>query len=90
MSKDKTHTPGFSAFSPVWPAVKFDKMPDGPIHAWIERSATVVEVIAVAIIFVVVTIGTVRYVLRIVLREADHATYTSYRFVVGRALLLGP
>jgi uncharacterized membrane protein len=64
-------------------------MPDGPIHAWIERSATVIEVIAVAIIFAVVTIGTVRYVLQIVLREADHASYTSYRFVVGRALLLG-
>jgi uncharacterized membrane protein len=64
-------------------------MTNADIHGWIERSATGIEILAVGIICVVVTAGSVVYGARVLSRHADQDTYKNYRYVIGRALLLG-
>ena len=59
------------------------------VHAWIELSATAIEVLAVAIICVVVVAGSFIYAGQFLLRRASQDRYTNYRHLIGRALLLG-
>jgi uncharacterized membrane protein len=59
------------------------------VLAWVERAATGVELLAVAIIVVVIAIATILYVAQIVAGRADRTTYDNFRHRVGRALLLG-
>jgi len=59
------------------------------IHVWIELSATAIEALAVAIICVVVIAGTFVYAAQFLLRHASSDSYTNYRHLIGRALLLG-
>jgi uncharacterized membrane protein len=56
---------------------------------WVERAATGIELLAVAIIVATIAVATVVYLLRIVRSVADVATYRSYRQDVARALMLG-
>lgn len=42
-----------------------------------------------AIIFIVIAAATIDYVVRFLSRRSDRTTYTTYRHVVGRGLLLG-
>jgi uncharacterized membrane protein len=64
-------------------------MSGGEVQAWIHRSASAIEVLAVAIICVAVAGGTVVYVAKLLSLRANQDSYTNYRRVVGRALLLG-
>jgi uncharacterized membrane protein len=64
-------------------------MTNGNIHVWIERGATGIEVLAVGIICVVVAVGTVVYVARVASLHPSPEGYKNYRYVIGRALLLG-
>ncbi|HEY7715785.1 MAG TPA: DUF1622 domain-containing protein [Candidatus Binatia bacterium] len=56
---------------------------------WVEYAAVAIELLAVAIISVIILVATVLYVLRIVTARADAETYKNYRHGVARALLLG-
>jgi uncharacterized membrane protein len=56
---------------------------------WVEYAATGVELLAVAIIVVVIVFATLAYVTRIATRQADKGTYNEFRHKVARALLLG-
>jgi uncharacterized membrane protein len=57
--------------------------------SWVQYAATGMELLAVAIIVLVILFATVSYVLRILARQVDMTTYTDFRHRVGRALLLG-
>ena len=57
--------------------------------SWVQYAATGMELLAVAIIVLVILFATVSYVLRIMVRQADPTTYTDFRHRIGRALLLG-
>jgi uncharacterized membrane protein len=59
------------------------------ILSWVEYAATGVELLAVAIIVVAILSATLSYLSKIAARHADKLTYDSYRYRVGRALLLG-
>ena len=59
------------------------------ILSWVEYAATGMELLAVAIIVVVILFATVAYLLKIMARQADNTTYNDFRHSVGRALLLG-
>jgi|SRR5262245_2509549 len=59
------------------------------VLSWVEHAATGVELLAVAIIVVVIVISTFLYLSKIVARQADRTTYDEFRHSVGRALLLG-
>src|SRR5262245_16786552 len=59
------------------------------VQWWVERSATGLELLAVAIIVVTILIATATYVGMILRRVADVTTYRGYRHQVARALLLG-
>lgn len=59
------------------------------ILSWVEYAATGIEVLAVAIIVLVIIFATVSYSMKIVARQANMTTYTEFRNRVGRALLLG-
>src|SRR5262245_32858896 len=56
---------------------------------WVEHAATGIELLAVAIIVVVILTATLRYLSLLFSRRADNTTYTDYRHRVARALLLG-
>jgi uncharacterized membrane protein len=56
---------------------------------WVEYAAVAIELLAVALISVIILVATVLYVLRIVTARADAETYKNYRHGVARALLLG-
>ena len=56
---------------------------------WVEYAAMAIELLAVAIISVVILVATALYVVRIVTARADSGTYKKYRHGVARALLLG-
>ena len=57
--------------------------------SWVQYAATAIEILAVAIIVLVILFATLSYSLQIMARQADTATYTDFRHRVGRALLLG-
>ena len=57
--------------------------------SWVQYAATGMELLAVAIIVLVILFATVSYVLKIVSRQVDNTTYTDFRHRIGRALLLG-
>jgi len=57
--------------------------------SWVQYAATAIEILAVAIIVLVILSATVSYSLKIMTRQADTSTYTDFRHRVGRALLLG-
>lgn len=59
------------------------------ILSWVEYAAMGIEVLAVAIIVLVIIFATVAYLMKIIVRQADMITYTEFRNRVGRALLLG-
>jgi uncharacterized membrane protein len=59
------------------------------ITPWVEHAATGMELLAVAIIVIVILVATVRYVCQILTRWADAITYRHYRHQVARTLLLG-
>ena len=61
----------------------------GLIRAWVELSATGIELLAVATIVFTIVIGTLVYVARILRGRADVTTYRGYRHQIARALLLG-
>jgi uncharacterized membrane protein len=59
------------------------------IHRAVEVAAAGIELLAVAIIVVVILTATVAYVRRLLEHRADDTLYTRYRHYVARALLLG-
>jgi uncharacterized membrane protein len=59
------------------------------VHTWIEFSATAIEALAVAIICGVVVAGTFVYAAQFLLRRSTPDTYTDFRHLIGRAMLLG-
>jgi uncharacterized membrane protein len=61
----------------------------GLIKAWVELSATGIELLAVATIVFTIVIGTLVYIARILRGRADVTTYRGYRHQIARALLLG-
>ena len=65
---------------------------DAPLEGmlyWVAYAATGIELLAVAVIVVVIIFATVSYSTRIMARQADMTTYTEFRNRVGRALLFG-
>jgi uncharacterized membrane protein len=65
---------------------------DAPLEGmlyWVAYAATGIELLAVAIIVMVILFATASYFLKIMARQADKTTYTDFRHRVGRALLLG-
>lgn len=60
-----------------------------PILQLVERAALGIELLAVAIIVVVIVNATTRYLIVYARRGASTATYKEYRARVARALLLG-
>ena len=60
-----------------------------PFTRWVEYAATGIELLAVAIIVLVILVGTVVYISQILARRTDALTYKRYRHQVARALLLG-
>jgi uncharacterized membrane protein len=56
---------------------------------WVAYAAIGIEILAVAIIVVVIIFATVTYLMKIMARHADITTYTEFRNRIGRALLLG-
>ena len=60
-----------------------------PFTLWVEYAAIGIELLAVAIIVLVILVGTVSYVAQILGRRTDSTTYSNYRHQVARALLLG-
>ena len=60
-----------------------------PILQLVERAALGIELLAVAIIVLVIATATTRYVIVYASRRASTATYKDYRARVARALLLG-
>jgi uncharacterized membrane protein len=70
----------------------FTPKPDAPLEGmlyWVAYAATGIELLAVAVIVLVIVFATASYALKILARQADHSTYTDFRHRVGRALLLG-
>ena len=61
---------------------------EGMLH-WVAYAATGIEVLAVAIVVLVIIFATVTYSMKIMARRADITTYTEFRNRIGRALLLG-
>ena len=61
----------------------------GSFTQWVEYAAIGIELLAVAIIVLVILVGTVSYVAQILSRRADSTTYSNYRHQVARSLLLG-
>ena len=61
----------------------------GAIRWWVEQAATGIEVLAVTIIVVTISVSTVIYLFEMLRRMADVTTYRDYRHRVARALLLG-
>jgi uncharacterized membrane protein len=61
----------------------------GGAQWWVERSATGLELLAVAMIVITILVATTTYAILIARRVADATTYRNYRHQVGRALLLG-
>ena len=59
----------------------------GNLHEWIERAATGIEVLAVAIMVFFIATGTAKWILGSG-RELEKA-YGRYRVLLGKALLLG-
>ena len=59
------------------------------IHRCVDDAATGIEVLAVAIIVMVIATATAAYVFRSLAHRADLRTYEDYRQRVGRAMLLG-
>jgi len=57
--------------------------------SWVQYAATAIEILAVAIIVLVILFATISYSLKIMARQADTTTYTDFRHRIGRALLLG-
>ena len=57
--------------------------------SWVHYAATAIEILAVAIIVLVILFATISYSLKIMARQADTTTYNDFRHRVGRALLLG-
>ncbi len=55
--------------------------------SWVQYAATAIEVLAVAIIVLVILFATISYSLKIMARQADTTTYTDFRHRIGRALL---
>jgi uncharacterized membrane protein len=55
----------------------------------VERAATGIELLAVAIIVATIALGTLVYVTQILRRGADVTTYRDFRHRIARALLLG-
>src|SRR5262245_19789054 len=64
-------------------------MDAGDVRWWVERAATGIELLAVAIIVVTIVLGTLVYVTQVLRRTADVSTYRDYRHRIARALLLG-
>ncbi len=62
--------------------------PEGMLN-WVAFAATGIEVLAVAIIVLVIIFATATYLIKIMARQANLDTYTEFRNRVGRALLLG-
>ena len=65
---------------------------DAPLEgmlSWVAYAATGIEVLAVAIVVLAIIFATVTYLMKIMARQADMATYTEFRNRIGRALLLG-
>jgi uncharacterized membrane protein len=62
-------------------------MSDDLIRAGMERTATGIEVFAIAVIVVAMAFGTARFLLH--LRRQTEAAYATYKVHLGRALLLG-
>jgi uncharacterized membrane protein len=58
------------------------------VRDWVEASAQAIEMLAVAVIVVVIALATAHYVLASVRRRGTPAAYEEYRHRVGRALLL--
>ena len=61
---------------------------EGMLH-WVAYAATGIEVLAVAIVVLVIVFATLTYAMKIMVRQADMVTYTEFRNRIGRALLLG-
>jgi uncharacterized membrane protein len=59
------------------------------IQWWVDKAATGIELLAVAIIVVAIVVGTLDYLQRLARRMADDETYKRYRQGVARSLLLG-
>ena len=59
------------------------------INKLVERAATGIELLAVAIIVAVIAAATGFYLIRFLIGRANSTTYTAYRHQVARALLLG-
>jgi uncharacterized membrane protein len=59
------------------------------ILSWVQYAATGIEVLAVAIVVLVIIFATVTYSMKIMAWHADMATYAEFRNRIGRALLLG-
>jgi Tfp pilus assembly protein PilV len=55
------------------------------ITFWVERAATGIEVLAVAIIVLVILVATAQYIGRLLMRRASAEVYTLYRHQVARA-----
>ena len=65
---------------------------DAPLEGmlnWVAYAATGIELLAVAIVVLVIIFATVTYAMKIMARQADIATYTEFQNRIGRALLLG-
>ncbi|MBV9325932.1 MAG: DUF1622 domain-containing protein [Chloroflexi bacterium] len=56
---------------------------------WIEGAALAIETLAVAIIVVIVTYATARYLIRMAARPRAPDLYEEYRARLGRGLLIG-
>lgn len=66
------------------------KIPEAaPLTRWVEYAATGIELLAVAIIVIVILVATIVYISQILAQKADGLTYKSYRHQLARALLLG-
>jgi uncharacterized membrane protein len=65
------------------------EQPVNVLTQWVEYAAIAIELLAVAIISVVILVATLLYVWRIMTARADSETYKQYRHGVARALLLG-
>src|SRR5262245_42130237 len=59
------------------------------IAQWVERAATGIEMLAVAIIVLVILIATIVYLFRVIGRPDRTASYKEYRHQIARSLLLG-
>ena len=64
-------------------------MDAGDVRWWVERAATGIELLAVAIIVVTIALGTLVYAIQFLRRAVDVNAYRDYRHRIARALLLG-